>query len=137
MKAHHVEHIGIAVRNLKESVRLYERILGVACSAIEEVKDQHVTTAIFLVGDTKIELLESTLPEGPIGKHIEKRGEGVHHIALAVDDLGSSLRELASAGVQLIDRDPRPGADGLRIAFLHPRSTGGVLIELCEKTESL
>ncbi len=128
-----VEHIGIAVKNLETSIRFYEDALGLKCYKIEEVEDQKVKTAFLKLGDTKIELLESTSPDGPIAKHIEKRGEGVHHIAYAVDDLRAALREAESNGIQLIDREPRKGAEGLNIAFLHPKSTQGVLIELCEK----
>jgi methylmalonyl-CoA/ethylmalonyl-CoA epimerase len=131
MKPTHVEHIGIAVKNLQEAIRLYERLLGTPCYAFEEVADQKVKTAFFQVGQTKIELLESTSPDGPIGRFIEKRGEGVHHIAFAVEDLPGALQELHTAGIQLIDAQPRNGADGLSIAFLHPKSTLGVLTELC------
>lgn len=133
MKPTHIEHIGIAVRNLDESVRYYETVLGLRCYAVEEVKDQKVRTAFFRVGDTKIELLETTEPDGPIGKFIEKKGEGVHHIAFAVRNLAAALAEVEEKGVQLIDRNPRKGAEGLNIAFLHPKSTGGILTELCEK----
>ena len=131
MKPTHVEHIGIAVKNLQEAVRLYERLLGTPCYALEEVAEQKVKTAFFQVGQTKIELLESTSPDGPIGKFIEKRGEGVHHIAFAVEDLPGALQEVRTAGIQLIDAQPRKGAEGLSIAFLHPKSTMGVLTELC------
>ncbi len=133
MKLSHIEHIGIAVKSLETAVPLYEELLGLKCYAVEEVVDQKVKTAFFKVGETKIELLESTDPEGPIGKFLEKRGEGVHHIAFATaDPLQSSLDELAGKGVQLIDKTPRKGAEGLSIAFLHPKSTGGILTELCE-----
>jgi methylmalonyl-CoA/ethylmalonyl-CoA epimerase len=132
MKPSHIEHIGIAVRNLEESVKYYETVLGLSCYATEEVVDQKVKTAFFMIGQTKIELLESTDPEGPIGKFIEKKGEGIHHIAFAVENLVSILPEVEAKGVQLIDKTPRKGAEGLQIAFLHPKSTGGVLTELCE-----
>jgi len=132
MKPTHIEHIGIAVKNLDEAVPLYERLLGTPCYGIEEVADQHVRTAFFKVGATKIELLESLSPEGPIGKFIGKRGEGVHHLALAVPDLAGALRELEEGGVTLIDREPRRGAESLAIGFVHPRSTHGVLVELCQ-----
>ena len=134
MKATRVEHIGIAVRNLEESIRLYETLLGVACYAIEEVKDQKVRTAFFRVGETKVELLASTSPDGPIGKFIDRRGEGVHHVAFSVDGVASSLRELEKKGFQLIDNESRQGAEGLHIAFVHPRSANGVLVELCERS---
>jgi len=129
----HIEHIGIAVKNLDESIKFYEGILGLKCYAVEEVTDQKVKTAFFQIGQTKIELLESTDPEGPIGKFIEKRGEGIHHIAYAAKELESSLEELKSKGIKLIDEKPRPGAEGLNIVFIHPKATFGVLTELCEK----
>ena len=133
MKLTHIEHIGIAVNSIEESIPYYEEILGLKCYAVEEVVDQKVKTAFFKIGDTKIELLESTDPEGPIGKFIEKRGEGVHHIAFAVDGIENALMEGKEKGLRLIDEKPRKGAEGLDIAFLHPKSTGGVLTELCEK----
>lgn len=133
MEITHIEHIGIAVKNIEESIKYYEGILGLKCYAIEEVKDQKVKTAFFMVGQTKIELLEATEPDGPIGRFIEKKGEGVHHIAFAVNKLKDTLTEVESKGVQLIDKQPRKGAESLNIAFLHPKSTCGVLTELCEK----
>lgn len=132
MKPSHIEHIGIAVKNLDESIKYYEEVLGLECYNIEEVKDQKVKTAFFKVGDTKIELLESTDQEGPIGKFIEKKGEGIHHIAFAVKKIEETLKYAEEKGVQLIDKTPRKGAEGLDIAFLHPKSTFGVLTELCE-----
>jgi len=133
MNISHIEHIGIAVKNLEESIKYYEGILGLKCYAIEEVADQKVKTAFFKVGETKIELLESTDPEGPIGKFIEKKGEGIHHLAFKVNDLPEALKEAEEKGVRLIDNNPRKGAEGLNIAFLHPKSTGGVLTELCNE----
>lgn len=135
MNISHIEHIGIAVKNLDESIKFYEKVLGLKCYAIEEVSDQKVKTAFFMIGQTKIELLESTSPDGPIGKFIEKKGEGIHHIAFAVKDLQKSLDEIKHNNVQLIDEIGRMGAEGLNIAFLHPKSTFGVLTELCEKPE--
>jgi len=132
MKPSHIEHIGIAVKNLDESIKFYENILGLECYNIEEVKDQKVRTAFFQVGDTKIELLESTDPEGPIGKFVEKKGEGIHHVAYAVENIEEKLKMAEENGVRLIDKEPRKGAEGLDIAFLHPKSTNGVLTELCE-----
>ena len=132
MKPTHIEHIGIAVKNLDEAIRLYEDVYGLKCYAVEEVADQKVKTAFFMVGQTKIELLESTDPEGPIGKFLEKKGEGLHHIAFAVNGLQDQLTAMETKGIQLIDRAPRKGAEGLQIAFLHPKSTKGVLTELCE-----
>jgi methylmalonyl-CoA/ethylmalonyl-CoA epimerase len=135
MKPSHIEHIGIAVKNLEDSIRLYEKVFGLKCYNIEEVKNQKVKTAFFKVGQTKIELLESTDPEGPIAKFIERRGEGIHHIAFAVDNIAVQLKHAEKEGVKLIDSNPRKGAEGLDIAFLHPTSTGGVLIELCQHLE--
>ena len=132
MIATHIEHLGIAVSNLKESIKYYEEVLGFKCYSIEEVKDQKVKTAFFKVGQTKIELLESTSPDGPIGKFIERKGPGIHHIAFAVEGLQESLTEVKDKGIKLIDEKPRQGAEGLNIAFLHPKSTNGVLTELCE-----
>lgn len=133
MNLTHIEHIGIAVKSLDDSIKFYEDVLGLKCYAIEEVADQKVKTAFFQIGQTKIELLESTDPDGPIGKFIEKRGEGIHHIAYAARGLDSSLNDLKSKGIKLIDEKSRRGAEGLNIAFLHPKSTFGVLTELCEK----
>jgi methylmalonyl-CoA/ethylmalonyl-CoA epimerase len=132
MKPSHIEHIGIAVMNLEDSISFYEKVFSLKCYNIEEVKDQKVRTAFFIVGQTKIELLESTDPDGPIAKFIEKKGEGIHHIAFAVNNIDAQLKHAEKEGVKLIDVNPRKGAEGLDIAFLHPRSTGGVLIELCE-----
>jgi methylmalonyl-CoA/ethylmalonyl-CoA epimerase len=133
MKPKYIEHIGIAVVNLDEAILLYETLLGTKCYNIETVVEQKVRTAFFQVGQTKIELLESTDSEGPVGKFIEKRGEGVHHIAFAVDGIEDCLNEVEGKGIRLIDIKPRKGAEGLDIAFLHPKSTMGVLTELCEK----
>lgn len=133
MKPTHIEHIGIAVKNLDNAIAFFSKLLGQECYAIEEVKDQKVKTAFFQIGQTKIELLESTDPEGPIGKFIEKKGEGIHHIAYAVDNVNESLKEVEEMGVQLIDKQGRKGAEGLHIGFLHPKSTFGVLTELCSK----
>ncbi len=132
MKPTHIEHIGIAVKHLDEAIPYYEQLLGTKCYAIEEVLDQKVKTAFFKIGQTKIELLESLEPEGPVGKFIEKKGEGIHHIAFAVNGLEKALEEVKKDGIRLIDERPRKGAEGLQIAFLHPRSTFGVLTELCE-----
>jgi methylmalonyl-CoA/ethylmalonyl-CoA epimerase len=132
MKPSHIEHIGIAVSDLKNSISFYEKVFGLKCYNIEEVADQKVRTAFFMVGQTKIELLEPTDPEGPIGKFIEKKGEGIHHIAFAVDNITEQLKHAEKEGVRLIDISPRKGAEGLDIAFLHPKSASGVLIEICE-----
>lgn len=136
MKISHIEHLGIAVKSIEEAVPYYENILGVKCYAVEEVADQKVKTAFFKVGETKIELLEPTSEESTIAKFIEKRGEGIHHLAFAVaDGVANALAEVEEKGVRLIDKAPRKGAEGLDIAFLHPKSTHGVLTELCEKPE--
>ena len=133
MKPTHIEHLGIAVKNLDESIKYYQDVLGLECYSIEEVKDQKVRTAFFKLGDTKLELLESTDPEGTIAKFIEKKGEGLHHIAFAVEDTQTALNDAAEKGVQLIDKAPRKGAENLNIGFLHPKSTHGVLTEFCCK----
>ena len=133
MNVSKIEHIGIAVESLENAIPYYETLLGSKCYAIEEVKEQKVKTAFFKVGETKIELLESTDPEGPIGKFLEKKGQGIHHIAFAVEDVNQSLKEVESSGIQLIDKQSRKGAEGLNIGFLHPKSTFGVLTELCSK----
>jgi methylmalonyl-CoA/ethylmalonyl-CoA epimerase len=133
MEPSHIEHIGIAVTNLEESIAWFEKLLGKKCYAVEEVRDQRVKTAFFQVGQTKIELLESTDPGGPIGKFIEKKGEGIHHIAFAVENAGNALKKAEEDGNMLIDKVSRKGAEGLNIGFLHPKSTHGVLIEFCSK----
>lgn len=133
MNISHIEHIGIAVKDLSIAIPYYEKVLGLKCYNIEEVADQKVKTAFFKVGGTKIELLEPTSEESTIAKFIEKKGEGVHHIAFAVDGVANALTECEGNGVQLIDKAPRKGAEGLNIAFLHPKSTQGVLTELCEE----
>ncbi|WP_291866830.1 methylmalonyl-CoA epimerase [Maribacter sp.] len=133
MNISHIEHLGIAVDNLEDSIKYYEGVLGLKCYSVEEVTDQKVKTAFFLVGSTKIELLESTSPDGPIGKFIAKKGQGIHHIAFAVDDATKALQVAEERGVQLIDKVSRKGAEGLEIGFLHPKSTLGVLTELCSK----
>jgi methylmalonyl-CoA/ethylmalonyl-CoA epimerase len=132
MDISHIEHIGIAVRKLSDHLPYYENVLGVKCYNVEEVADQKVKTAFFKVGQTKIELLEPTSEESPVAKFIEKRGEGIHHIAFAVPDVAKALSEVEAKNVQLIDKAPRKGAEGLQIAFLHPKSTGSVLTELCQ-----
>jgi methylmalonyl-CoA/ethylmalonyl-CoA epimerase len=131
MKISHIEHIGIAVESLEQAIPFYENVFGLKCYAVEEVSDQKVKTAFFQVGQTKIELLESTDPEGPIGKFIAKKGQGIHHLAFAVDEVAGALQHVEENGVTLIDKGPRKGAEGLNIGFLHPKSTFGVLTEFC------
>ena len=133
MKPSHIEHIGIAVNSLGTAIPYYEQLLEQKCYLIEEVIDQKVKTAFFKVGNTKIELLEPTANDSPIAKYLEKNPHGgVHHIAFSVTGLQQVLDEVAETGVQLIDKTPRKGAEGLNIGFLHPKSTFGVLTELCE-----
>ena len=133
MNLSHIEHIGIAVKSLKISIPFYEQVLGLTCYSIEEISDQKVKTAFFKIGETKLELLEATSQESPVAKFIEKRGEGIHHIAFAVKDIDRSLQSVEKEGIRLIDKKSRKGAEGLDIGFLHPASTFGVLMELCEK----
>lgn len=138
MNLSHIEHLGIAVKNLEQAIPYYEQVLGLKCYSIEEVADQKVRTAFFRVGQTNIELLEPTSDDSAIAKFIEKRGEGIHHLAFAVaDGVAAALAECDSKGVQLIDKAPRRGAEGLNIAFLHPKATQGVLTELCENPAEL
>ena len=133
MNISHIEHIGIAVKNIEEAKKYYEEILGLKCYAVEEVADQKVKTAFFQVGQTKIELLEPTSDDSAVAKFIEKRGEGIHHIAFSTDDTNKALQDAENKGIRLIDKQERNGAEGLKIGFLHPKSTFGVLTELCSK----
>jgi methylmalonyl-CoA/ethylmalonyl-CoA epimerase len=126
-----IEHIGIAVKNLDESNSLFKKLLGVTHYKIEEVESEGVRTSFFQVGDIKIELLEATRPDSPIAKFIEKKGEGIHHIAFDVEDVDGKLKSLSNDGFQLINEKPKEGADDKMIAFLHPKSTHGVLVEVC------
>ncbi len=128
-----VDHIGVAVSNLEEALKTYTDVLGLELQGTEVVEEQKVRVAFMPVGDTEIELLESTDPEGPIAKFIEKRGQGIQHIAFRVDNIEEALERMRQKGVRLIDEKPRYGAGGARIAFLHPKATGGVLVELCER----
>ncbi len=130
----HIEHIGIAVKSIEKALPYYEDILGLKCYAVEEVTDQKVKTAFFKVGQTKIELLEPTSEDSPVAKFIEKKGEGIHHIAFAVKGIEEALQEAKEKGIRLIDEKPRKGAEGLNIGFLHPKSTFGVLTEFCEES---
>jgi len=130
-----INHIGVAVEDLNEAIKFYEENLGLETEGIEEVKEQKVKVAFIPIGESRIELLQSTDPDGSISKFIEKRGEGIHHVALEVDRIEETLQKLKEKGVQLIDEKPRVGAHRMKIAFLHPRSTRGVLLELCEKQE--
>jgi methylmalonyl-CoA/ethylmalonyl-CoA epimerase len=127
-----INHIGIAVISIDESLPFYRDNLGMACVGIEEVAEQKVKVAMLQVGESKIELLEPTAPDSPVAKFLEKNGPGIHHLAYQVDNLRIALQQLESAGVRLIDREPRHGAHGALIAFVHPKSSGGVLTELCQ-----
>ena len=133
MNCTRVDHVGIAVKDLAASVKWYEETLGLHSKGTEVVPEQQVTVAFLPCGDIELELLESTSPEGPIARFIEKNGEGIQHIAIRVDDIDAALAELKEKGVRLIDQTPRYGAGGARIAFLHPKATHGVLLELCER----
>ncbi|MGB5218223.1 MAG: methylmalonyl-CoA epimerase [Smithella sp.] len=135
MKVLKIDHIGIAVKSIDATKQLYNGLLGLTDAGSETVAEQKVTTAFFPVGETEVELLESTSPDGPIAKYLEKKGEGVQHIAFRVENIEEALAELKARGIQLIDEKPRRGAGGAKIAFLHPKSTFGVLVELCEKEE--
>lgn len=126
-----IEHIGIAVKSLADSNVLFAKLLGREHYKVESVEREGVSTAFFMMGETKIELLEATHPDSAIAKFIEKRGEGVHHIAYAVDDIYAEMQRLEQAGFQLLNKEPLPGADNKLIVFLHPKSTNGVLVELC------
>ncbi|WP_034239996.1 methylmalonyl-CoA epimerase [Aquimarina atlantica] len=128
-----IEHLGIAVKDIEQANTLYEKLLGVAPYKQEAVESEAVITSFFKVGDSKIELLASTREDGPIGKFISKKGEGIHHIAFDVDDIELELDRLEKEGFQLINKVPKPGADNKLVAFLHPKSTNGVLIELCQE----
>ena len=135
MKTTVVDHIGIAVKSIDEALNFWQKTLGIQCTGVEEVEEQKVKTAFLPVGATEIELLEATSDDSPVAKFIEKRGEGIHHLALRVDDLDAALAELKEQGMRLIDETPRYGAGGARIAFIHPKATGGILLELSERKE--
>jgi methylmalonyl-CoA epimerase len=133
MKPTVIDHIGIAVKSIDESLKFWETSLGIKCTGVEEVAEQKVKTAFLPVKDSEVELLEPTADDSPVAKFIEKKGEGIHHMALRVDDLEKALSELKEQGVRLIDEKPRRGAGGAMIAFLHPSATGGVLLELSQR----
>lgn len=134
MKISRIDHLGIAVQSIDEVLPYYENVLGLKCYAVEEVADQKVKTAFLKVGEVKIELLEPTSPESAIAKFLEKGGKGVHHVAFAIEDgVANALSECETKEIKLIDKAPRPGAEQMMIAFLHPKSTAGVLTELCEE----
>lgn len=128
-----IEHIGIAVSNLDDAIQTYEKLLGTPCYKQETVESEGVKTAFFQVGESKIELLEATREDSPIAKFIEKKGQGIHHIAFDVTDIHSSMTRLQSEGFQLLNEIPKNGADNKLVAFLHPKSANGVLVELCQE----
>jgi len=130
-----VDHIGVAVKNLEDSLKFYQDTLGLELAGVEVVEEQKVRVAFLPVGDTEIELLESTDPEGPIAKYIDKKGEGMQHIAYKVENIEEAIKEMEENGVRMIDKTPRYGAGGAKIAFCHPKSTKGVLVELCQRDE--
>ena len=133
MKINRVDHIGIAVPNLQEAKKFYEEVLGLKSAGDEVVEEQKVRVCFFPCGDSELELLESTSPDGPIAKHIERSGEGIQHVALRVDNIENALATLKEKGVRLIDEKPRYGAGAASIAFIHPKATGGILMELSER----
>jgi methylmalonyl-CoA/ethylmalonyl-CoA epimerase len=133
MKIKHIDHIGIAVKSIEEGKKFFSDILGLKFEKTEVIEEQKVKTGFFPITDSELELLESTEPAGPVAKFIEARGQGVQHIAFRVENLDEALAELKEKGVRLIDQEPRKGAGGARIAFIHPKETSGVLVELCEK----
>ena len=135
MKILKIDHLGIAVNSIDDGKAFWSDILGLDFEGAETVAEQKVTTAFFPVGESEVELLESTAPDGPVAKYIEKRGQGIQHVAFRVENIDEALAELKEKGVQLIDQQPRIGAGGARIAFLHPKATNGVLVELCQRDD--
>ncbi len=133
MKVKRIDHIGIAIKGIEQAGKFYTDILGLEIEDIEHVSDQKVNVAFVPVADSEVELLESTDPEGPVAKYLDSRGEGVQHIAFRVEDIEEALKELKDKGVRLIDQTPRKGAGGAKIAFIHPKETHGILVELCER----
>ena len=133
MKVLKIDHLGIAVASIAERKNFWTEVLGLSLAGSETVQEQKVTTAFLPVGESEIELLESTTPDGPIAGYLEKRGEGIQHVAFQVENIEAVLEELKAKGIRLIDEKPRRGAGGARIAFLHPKATNGILVELCEK----
>jgi methylmalonyl-CoA/ethylmalonyl-CoA epimerase len=133
MKVLKIDHLGVAVNSIDQGKNFWTDVLGLEFEGCETVAEQKVTTAFLPVGESEVELLESTAPDGPIARYLEKKGEGIQHVAFRVDDIESALQELKEKGIRLIDEKPRKGAGGAQIAFLHPKSTGGVLVELCQR----
>ena len=136
MKVLKIDHLGIAVKSIEAGKNFWTTALGLKFEGVETVAEQKVTTAFFPVGESEVELLESTAPDGPIANYLEKKGEGIQHIAFRVESIEAALNELKEKGIRLIDEKPRTGAGGAKIAFLHPKSTNGVLVELCERSKA-
>ena len=134
MKIKHIDHVGIAVKSIEQAGKFYTEILGLKIQDIENVADQKVNVAFLPITDSEVELLESTEPDGPVSKYIDARGQGLQHIAFRVENIEEALEELKSKGIRLIDQAPRNGAGGARIAFIHPKETNGVLVEICERS---
>lgn len=135
MKILKIDHLGVAVKSIEKGKNFWTDVLGIEFAGLETVEQQKVTTAFFPVGESEIELLESTSEDGPVAKYIEKKGEGMQHIAFRVENIEDALAELKEKGIRLIDEKPRAGAGGAKIAFLHPKATGGVLVELCQRDD--
>lgn len=133
MKIKHIDHIGIAVKSIAEAGKFYTDVLGLKIADVENVAEQKVNVAFLPITDSEVELLESTHEDGPVSKYIEARGEGIQHIAFRVESIEDALKELQEKGVRLIDQEPRGGAGGAKIAFIHPKETNGVLVEICER----
>jgi len=133
MKVKHIDHIGVAVKSLDEAGRFYTDVLGLEIKEVETVADQKVKVAFIPITDSEVELLESTEPDGPVARHIDSRGEGIQHIAFCVENIEQALEEMKAKGIRLIDQKPRVGAGGAKIAFIHPKETHGVLVEICER----
>lgn len=133
MRVKHIDHIGVAVKDIKQAGKFYTDILGLKIEAIENVADQKVNVAFIPITDSEVELLESTDPDGPVAKYITAKGEGVQHVAFRVENIEKALEELKDKGIRLIDQKPRKGAGGAKIAFIHPKETNGVLVEICER----
>lgn len=128
-----IEHIGIAVEDLKSAIELYEQLLNTPCYKTEAVASEHVETAFFKVGESKIELLEASNPDSPIARFIAKKGQGIHHIAYEVENIQAEMKRLSALGFELLNNEPKKGADNKLVCFLHPKTSGGVLVELCQE----
>lgn len=131
-----IEHLGIAVKNLENAIAVYEQLLNTPCYKTEEVSSEGVNTAFFMTGDSKIELLEATRDDSPIKKFVDKKGEGIHHIAFEVENISAEMKRLSALGFEILNETPKKGADNKLICFLHPKTTNGVLIELCQEIKN-